>query len=110
MVFSPLAQRRQGKVERSAERSERIVHSRRDLMKDLAMNKAVRLHFSELLDQHLLADARNAPSQRAETDRAVVEVPQDKALPLASDDLEDGSQSRVVRLSSRGHGAILTRR
>ena len=57
MAPPPLAQRQQHRLQAEAQQRGGILHARRHLGKDLAMNQPVFLQLAELLDQHLLRNA-----------------------------------------------------
>src|SRR5687767_13627791 len=68
---SPRAQRAQCLVERPPVLGERVLHPRRHLAEDLAVDQPVLLHFAQVLDEHLLADAGQPAAKFAEAARAV---------------------------------------
>ena len=85
-------------AERHAELRQRILDAGWDLPEVPADDDPVRLHLPQLLDQHLLADARHQPPQLAESPRPRREMPEDDRLPLAADDGERRLQAAAVGL------------
>ena len=74
--LAPLTQGLEGNVERDSPWGQRIDDLGRDLLMHGALDDIVALQLSELLDQHLLADAVDLPPQLAEPPRSLVEGPQ----------------------------------
>jgi len=62
-----------------------VLHPRRDLGEDRALDQAVLLEGAQLGGQHVLGDARQAALQLAEAVGALAQQPEDLELPAARD-------------------------
>lgn len=58
-------------------------------MERVAVNEPVPFEFTQLLDQHLLADAWHQALEFTEAPRLPVDLPEDHGLPLATDHFEE---------------------
>ena len=85
---SPVAEWPEGVEQGNAEGCQRVLDSGRDLLKVVPGHDPVVGHFAELLDQHLLADARYQPPELAEPVRAGRQMPEHDRLPFATDNRE----------------------
>src|SRR5262249_37448407 len=84
------------RAQRVAEGRQRVFDPWRYFRVDLAVHDAVALQLAQVLRQHPLADARDAPPQGGEAVRPLLEPAQDDRLPLAAARVQGPLDRRVV--------------
>src|SRR5476649_469293 len=100
----------------TTERGQRVVHARRHLLVVSPHQHVIGLQILQLLDQHLVADARNQAFEFAVTLRAIAQEKQDQRFPLARDDAERGVEpagevagtDSAAGFSRSGHYFVVT--
>jgi hypothetical protein len=85
---SPLAKRYNHWLKTATQGCRAVFNPRWDLAKNLAMHQTVLFHLAQLVNEHLLADARKQSLQLREALRAGEEVIEDDDLPAAGNHLK----------------------
>ncbi len=90
MCLPPRLQRRHHRLQAAAARGEAVFDLGRHLRIHLARDQAVGLQLAQLVGQHALGDVGQTAAQLIEAQRAVQQVVQHHALPLAVDQAKRG--------------------
>src|SRR5262245_13562490 len=94
---SPLANRLQCALERSAIFRQRVFHFWRNGGVNASRNYAVGLQLAELLDEHFLGYSRNQPTQLRKAIRILMQPPQNQSLPHATNHVDRCLHWTVIR-------------
>jgi len=100
MPGAPFAEGFQRRIKRVAERRKCVLDARRNFLEIPPLNNAIRLHFLEMLDQHLLADPLNRTAQFSEAARLRSQRPQNQHFPFPADHRKRRLQAAAVGLVS----------
>src|SRR5690606_6644585 len=95
----PAGKRIEHRIERPAEFGQSIFHLRRYDRIDLAEDEAGSLHFTQLLRQLLLRDARNGAGEPCEAQRLTLrahELDEDRYGPFVGDDVERAANATLA--------------
>src|SRR5262249_28198932 len=96
---SPLANRLQRALERSAIFRQRVFHFGRNGGVNASRNDAIGFQLAELLDEHLFGNSRNQPAQLRKAICILMQPPQNQSLPLATNPVDRCLHWTVIRFS-----------